>query len=225
MDSDNVAIGKNVLIESKQGSYNVGVGSGALTLNERYDNTSIGYRTMLLNKNGKENVTIGSQALRIDSSGSENGRDWSFSYTRWPIYSASVFIGSESGRNAEGVSNSVVIGRKAGYNSTGGGNVFLGKESGFKESGSNKLYIHNDTSSSPLIYGEFDNRVLQHNGRTIFNPDTTDVNIEITYKVEGLSKEPFIRPSSPNYGYLGDEQNYLYKIYSRFFMRRMPLTI
>ena len=48
--------------------------------------------------------------------------------------------------------------------STGSGNVFLGSNSGYFESGNNKLYIHNDNSGSPLVYGEFDNRLIRVNG-------------------------------------------------------------
>lgn len=48
--------------------------------------------------------------------------------------------------------------------STGSGNVFLGHNAGYNEMGSNKLYIENSDISTPLIYGEFDNNLLQING-------------------------------------------------------------
>ena len=45
----------------------------------------------------------------------------------------------------------------AGFSNTAGsGNVFLGNEAGYKETGSNKLYIDNSDTSTPLIYGQFD---------------------------------------------------------------------
>jgi hypothetical protein len=56
------------------------------------------------------------------------------------------------------------IGYGAGYNNTTGiGNVFLGYYTGYNETGSNKLYIDNSATSSPLIYGEFDNDILAVN--------------------------------------------------------------
>jgi len=40
-------------------------------------------------------------------------------------------------------------------NSTGSGNVFIGYSAGSDETGSNKLYIDNSNTSTPLIYGDF----------------------------------------------------------------------
>jgi hypothetical protein len=54
-----------------------------------------------------------------------------------------VFIGSQS-------NGSKLIG---GFN--GSGNVFIGYKSGYDERGSNKLYIDNSGTSTPLIYGDF----------------------------------------------------------------------
>jgi len=49
------------------------------------------------------------------------------------------------------------VGSRAGYSVvTGSGNVFLGHEAGYDETGSNKLYIANSSADPPLIYGEFD---------------------------------------------------------------------
>lgn len=49
-------------------------------------------------------------------------------------------------------------------NTTGGGNVLIGYEAGYGETGSNKLYIDNTSTTSPLIYGEFDNDLVKING-------------------------------------------------------------
>lgn len=40
-------------------------------------------------------------------------------------------------------------------NATGSGNVFLGYNAGYNETGSDKLYIDNSNTSTPLIYGDF----------------------------------------------------------------------
>jgi len=42
--------------------------------------------------------------------------------------------------------------------------VFLGYEAGYNETGSNTLYIENSSTSSPLIYGEFDTGDVTING-------------------------------------------------------------
>ena len=46
----------------------------------------------------------------------------------------------------------------------GSGNVFLGYEAGYNETGSNTLYIANSDTSSPLIYGDFGTGEVTING-------------------------------------------------------------
>jgi|GEM_PF-1881277 len=58
----------------------------------------------------------------------------------------------------------VALGNLAGYSALGSHNVFLGNNAGYNETGSNKLYIDNSNSDTPLIYGEFDNDLIQING-------------------------------------------------------------
>jgi hypothetical protein len=59
-----------------------------------------------------------------------------------------------------------MIGREVGYwNSNGSGNVFLGYRAGYNDTGSNRLYIDNSAASRPLIYGEFNNDILDVNGQ------------------------------------------------------------
>src|SRR3990172_2064064 len=49
------------------------------------------------------------------------------------------------------------LGSEAGYsNISGSGNVFLGYRAGYSELGSNKLYISNSSTATPLILGDFD---------------------------------------------------------------------
>lgn len=52
----------------------------------------------------------------------------------------------------------VFLGDSAGYNTNNGSkNVFIGSNAGYYETGSNKLYIDNSRTSSPLIWGDFTN--------------------------------------------------------------------
>jgi hypothetical protein len=79
---------------------------------------------------------------------------------------SNTLFGYNAGMNLTGGDNNTVIGYAAGYNNTTGtGNVFIGYKAGYNETGSNKLYIENSDSSSPLIYGEFDNDKVQINGK------------------------------------------------------------
>lgn len=102
------------------------------------DNTFIGHEAGLANRDGSSNTYLGRQAGMSNTSGKEN-----------------TFIGFASGS----------------ANLDGSGNVFLGNLAGSSETGSNKLYIDNCFFTAPfvgcilpLIYGEFDNRILTVNG-------------------------------------------------------------
>ena len=94
------------------------------------------------NTTGEYNTFLGYAAGSGNTTGSHN-----------------IFVGVEAGDfHTEGDDN-VFVGCNAGrFNATGTGNVFLGNAAGYHETGSNKLYIANDSdTSNVLIYGEFDN--------------------------------------------------------------------
>jgi len=70
-----------------------------------------------------------------------------------------VAIGSGAGAGA----NTVTIGRSAG-NGSSDSSIFVGYQAGSAETNSNRLYIENSNSTTPLIYGEFDNDIVRING-------------------------------------------------------------
>jgi len=111
-------------------------------------NTFIGVGAGHSNTTGCCNAFMGALAGSFNNTGSYN-----------------VFMGDSTGYfNISGNCNTF-MGLAAGWkNTSGSGNVFLGYMAGFNETGSNRLYINNDTSSNPLIYGEFDNRLVKVNG-------------------------------------------------------------
>jgi hypothetical protein len=58
------------------------------------------------------------------------------------------------------------VGHLAGWSNTiGMRNVFLGNQAGYNETGSDKLYIDNHSTSYPLIYGDFASHKLTFYGR------------------------------------------------------------
>ena len=74
-------------------------------------------------------------------------------------------IGDRAGYDITTGNNNVSLGYRAGYKiGSGEGNVMLGYEAGFNETGSNKLYIDNSSTTSPLIYGDFSTNALTVNG-------------------------------------------------------------
>ena len=135
----NVAVGESAL-ESSLAGYNVAVGWLALTSNTTGNsNTAIGNGSMDSNISGNYNVGVGSGSLAGNTSGG---------------YNVAVGVGT-LWRNTTGEHN-VGLGFQAGYNCVSGNrNVFIGYQAGGNETGSDKLYIDNSNTTSPLIYGDF----------------------------------------------------------------------
>lgn len=140
----NTAVGDNALINNISGLKNTAIGDDVLKNNTTGDrNTALGYQALWSNITGDENTAIGLYAL-IDNTG-----DFNTALSCRALYS-----------NTTGYHN-VAVGYRAGYqNETGNVNVFLGYKAGYYETGSHKLYIANSNTSTPLIYGEFDNNLI-----------------------------------------------------------------
>ena len=112
------------------------------------DGVSIGGRAGQRNTTGTGNTLLGNKA------GYGNG-----------AFSKAVAIGANALENAT-ASNNTAIGYSAGQAViTGSANVFVGYSAGSAETGSNKLYIENSNSATPLIYGEFDTDLVRVNGK------------------------------------------------------------
>jgi translation elongation factor P/translation initiation factor 5A len=107
---------------------------------------------MKANTTGGFNTAIGDDAQLANTTGSYN-----------------VSNGNGTLNSANGDSNTA-IGYRAGYtNATGSNNVFIGHKAGYNETGSNKLYISNGDTSSPLIQGDFSSGEVTINGNLTVN--------------------------------------------------------
>ncbi len=153
--ASNTAIGTSSMASNTAGDYNTGVGGASLFANTTgQNNTAIGYWSMRYSTTGNDNVAIGVTALRNNTTGSQNtslGRQASYLNTAG---SGIVAVGYMAGYSSL-TGNNTTIGYKAGYSSQGGGNVMLGYQAGYNDTGSNKLYIANSNTATPLIYGNF----------------------------------------------------------------------
>jgi hypothetical protein len=151
--SDNTFMGSGAGYLNSSGSKNTFLGGSAGGNNTNGGaNTFIGKDSGLSNTGGNYNSFIGCQAGYYNTTGSYN-----------------IFLGMDAGQYSTTGSHNSFIGPVAGAsNTTGDGNVFLGYAAGLSETGSNKLYIDNCYSGAscndPLIYGEFDNRILTLDG-------------------------------------------------------------
>ena len=108
---------------------------------------------------GSSNLFLGSNAGQKNTSGSQNVyMGWSAGGNNILGWN-NIFIGHQAGvqcANTAGTGNNLFIGYRSGYSEiTGTGNIFIGNQSGYSETGTNKLYIANSNTATPLIYGDF----------------------------------------------------------------------
>jgi len=162
-DGSNLFLGSGAGTFQSVGNSNTGTGINALNQNSSGEwNCAFG-KGALENNTSSQNTAVGGCALYSNSGGFHNVA----------IGRSTLFANANGGQNT-------VIGADAGSNcgSFISGSVFLGYQAGKNETNSNRLYIENSESSSPLIYGEFDNNKIRING----NFEVSD-----TMKVEGPS--------------------------------------
>ncbi len=147
----NTAVGHNALFSITTGKINTAMGNGALRDNTTGSrNTAIGNGALTLNTTGSDSIAIGFRALNVNIAGEYN-----------------VAVGTRAAQTMQEGSKNTIIGHSAGggNNYSHDGNVFLGYMAGYSEEGDDKLYIENSDSSTPLVYGEFDNDILAVNGK------------------------------------------------------------
>ena len=150
----NNAFGHNALNNNTTGQSNAAFGSGAMEDNlTGTGNTAMGNSALYQVTTGDDNVAIGNQAMSGCGGTSSNN----------------VAIGKDA-LNTNQYSNNVAIGYQAGReNMYGTGNIFIGYQaaqnlSTYGDISSNKLYIENSNSATPLIYGDFATDSLVING-------------------------------------------------------------
>src|SRR5437870_8253772 len=68
----NTALGWRSLFLNTTGSFNTGVGGGALALNNGSSNTAVGVAALLLNTSGAQNTAVGTDSLVFNATGSSN---------------------------------------------------------------------------------------------------------------------------------------------------------
>jgi len=132
-----------------------GASAGENTTTNGNQNTFIGFSAGKNNTTGIRNTFMGSQA-GFNNTGTRNTFFGALSGYNNTNGGSNVFLGYYAGYNNTSGSRNVYIGKDAGVdNATGSDNVFIGIGSGKNETGSHKLYIDNNYSVTPLIYGDF----------------------------------------------------------------------
>ncbi|MBR9833425.1 hypothetical protein GYB57_14865, partial [bacterium] len=160
------AIGQGALRSNTTGAGNTAIGTGAIlgantTGNE---NTAVGHIALRSNTTGSQNTALGSGALDLNVTGSNNIAIGQRALEKGTTAENNVAIGGRALENNSGNSN-VAIGNYSGNtNISGDSNIFIGHLAGYNEMGSNKLYIANDSTDTPLVFGDFAADALAING-------------------------------------------------------------
>ena len=165
---NNTANGFRSLIRNTTGLNNTASGAESLFKNiTGENNTANGFQALYSNTTGSFNIAMGTSALENNISGSDNlamGFETLKANTSGEV---NIAVGEKSLlRNTTGEFNLALGFAALSGNITGSRNVALGYKAGYNETGSNKLYISNRDTAYPLIYGEFDTKILKINGAT-----------------------------------------------------------
>lgn len=170
---DNVFIGTNTGLVNETGYDNIFMGTEAgATNSDGFHNVFLGKKTGYSNTTGNYNNLVGTFSGQNITTGSYNNFLGDATGQSTTTGNFNLFLGDWAGRDNVDGANNVYLGADAGLtNVSGSGNVFLGVLAGSNESGSNKLYIANSDADNThaLIYGEFDNKLLQVNGNMGIN--------------------------------------------------------
>ncbi len=190
-DEDDLSNNENVFVGSfagrynTTGFYNVAAGYTALKNNTTgFRNTGIGYQAMLYNIGGDDNTAVGDGALFHNTDASYNTAIGASSLHYNETGTSNTTLGTYSAYNLTGGDKNTIIGVNAAFNVTTGsyntilgvdagrgtsahaksGNILIGYMAGYYETGSDKLYIENSSSSTPLIGGDFSTDEVYING-------------------------------------------------------------
>ena len=143
----NTALGWRSLFSTTDGSFNTGVGAGALVLNNGSSNTAVGAAALLLNTAGNFNTAVGAGAL-VDNTSSFDNTAIGYQALTQTTGGANTAVGRGAlDQNITGNFNTA-IGKDAGALATGSGNVYIGHLVAGVAGENNHTYIRNikDTS-------------------------------------------------------------------------------
>ncbi|HEC65294.1 MAG TPA: hypothetical protein ENI23_08370 [bacterium] len=159
---------------NSSGYNNTFMGTNAGRLNTSgLENVYLGYRAGEYRTDADKSVLIGVEAGQLASAGGSDVIIGDRAGKGASTLGHNVFIGREAGEGVTGAYNlmlgsqagetvtsgigNVFLGYQSGENAgTGDYNVFIGYQAGQNETNSNRLYIDNSNTTTPLIYGEFD---------------------------------------------------------------------
>jgi len=174
--SDNIAIGSSLNV-NETGNGNIAVGYFALINNTASSNTAVGSTALNANMTGTCNTAFGSErALYGNTTGSNNTGLGYYALYGSSTGSNNVAVGGTgagstvdnvvaAGPSSRAGNDGVSVGFQAGHRGTGERQIFVGYNAGYNLRADDAiLHIDNTGNPDPLIYGEFDNDLVNING-------------------------------------------------------------
>ena len=220
--AQNVLLGDIAGYSNTTGCSNVCVGPGAgFGLKTGYLNICIGSNAGLSYPNyilsGWRNVFVGCDAGQAITSGEDNVMVGPLAGQANDVGSRNVYIGDDAAQYNISGNDNVIIGSYAGQNITAGSNnIFIGQYAGPSITGSNLLYINNSTTytNTPLIWGDFNARILNFNGKVGIGTTSPTAKLHIqgsTPTDAVILLQPSAWNSTSDYGELrfGDISHYI----------------
>ncbi len=150
----------NINVSSTNGYYIAN--SRVLSVNGS-DNIMVGVSAAGSISSGTSNVAVGKIAAEDLTTGSENTAVGYGSLNDLVSGNHNVAVGFGAGL-LNNSSNNTFLGHSAGAINTGSGSVMIGYQAGSAETASNKLYIDNNSTANPLVYGDFSKDSVAING-------------------------------------------------------------
>ena len=180
--ASNIAIGYESLLHNTTGNMNTAVGYGSLRNNvSGINNTTLGNASLFSNTTGYQNTAIGNVSLNANTTGHNNVSLGESSSKSNSTGTENISIGSYAfSANTTGINNVVIGSAALKDNVTGSGNIIIGYQAGSTELGSNKLYISNSNTTTPLIGGDFAAGTVTING----------ILSSTQYKLSALNTDP-----------------------------------
>jgi hypothetical protein len=198
---NNTAVGVQSLYLNTTGIDNTAYGPNSLFYNNGNGNSAYGWSSLFNNATGNYNTAVGYYASGLNTTGYSNVAIGAKALYTNTVANNLVAVGDSSLYNSTGTGNTA-LGSKAGYNlTTGTGNVFLGYQAGYNvTNGSDKLYIANNSTNPPIIYGDFSNKTLGF-GTTTPNSSYGFAKVEIASEGFGAPADLLIRNAVNDAGY------------------------
>ncbi len=178
---NNIIIGNQAGVSNQTATNQFFIGNQAgNALTAGYGNTFVGHSTGEASTDCENNTFVGYFSGNDNLIG-DNNVYLGYAAGSKGLGEKNILIGSYVSYDKTSGDENVMIGYGSGYNNVSGtGNVFIGTKAGYSEDGSNKLYIENTNSSSPLIYGEFDNDILAFNANVGIGTSSPDELLHIS---------------------------------------------